>query len=128
MNQPTKSTLIANKLAEEEVDDENPYSKSSLRDYENEEYDIFDPYSKVIYFSTHIKVYKDIIGDTTFKKRIKNTKFQPVDLMSSKFMLGFWDEKNLPKPPQYGNPVVQDIFMAQNIARTHPKLFCNKVS
>ena len=42
-------------------------------------------------------------------------------------MLQFCEDKHLPKPPEYSNPVVQDIFMAQNIARTHPKMFCKKV-
>lgn len=60
-------------------------------------------------------------------KENKSANHRPVELMSSKQMLAFWDEKHLPKPPLYWNPVVQDIFLAQNIARTHPKLFCKKV-
>ena len=62
-----------------------------------------------------------------FKNRASNKKFHPVELLTSKQMLQFCEEKHLPLPSMYLNPVIQDIFMALNIARTHPKLFNKKV-
>ena len=56
-----------------------------------------------------------------------NPKFKPLSLMTLKQMLIFSNEKNLPIPPEYCNPVVQSMFLAQNIARTHPKLFTKRV-
>ncbi|CAI2366852.1 unnamed protein product [Moneuplotes crassus] len=69
----------------------------------NEEHDLLDPYGSNL---------KPI-----FKSQ----------LFSGDKLLLLCEEKFLPKPPEYCNPGVQEIFMALNLARTHPKMFCKRI-